>query len=93
MYEVIRAFFSAIKDKAQELIIRIKCFLLGHDVVRSIRRERYQFRTNRKGKAKKKFRTNRKGKAKKRYYSYIHKCTTDYCQRCGKTLRRKWKWI
>ena len=81
MFEVIRAFFSVIKDKAQELIIRIKCFLLGHNVVRTIIRERYQFRTN------------RKGKAKKRYYSYIHKCTTDYCQRCGKELRRKWKWV
>ncbi len=81
MFEVIRAFFFAIKDEAQNLIVRIKCFLLGHKVLRSIERDRYQFRTN------------RKGKAKKRYYSYVRKCTTDYCQRCGKVLRRKWKWV
>lgn len=81
MFEVIRAFFSAIKDEAQKFIVRIKCFLLGHKVERQRRREVYRFRTN------------RKGKAKKRYYSYIHKCTMDYCQRCGKMLRRKWKWV
>ena len=42
---------------------------------------------------KHKYRTTNKGRSKKRYYTVKELYTITYCQRCGKTLRKKRKLI
>lgn len=58
----------------------LKCKLGLHKKAQRRWSERYQFRTN------------RKGKAKKKYYTVKNVITETYCENCGKTLKIKRKW-
>ena len=60
---------------------KLKCRLGFHKPVREHFSHKYRFRT-----------TN-KGRAKKRYYTCKELYTITFCERCGKTLGQKRKWV